>query len=190
MGLRRVSNERLKKGRADVLLLLSPPTLQIWLASMPMVQPPRLHEGDKRRSEAPLIRAQEIIRLVGVKHTGPTPQMMPPGPGAFGERKKLCVVLPSRRDLGGPELAGKTSFCEMMGRIVRRIRFQSLLMEIGNDRLDVEGEFVAAAGRVEIPIRLEGHADKRGDGVGKLFGELRGLIVASSDVATSAAGSL
>jgi hypothetical protein len=52
--------------------------------------------------------------------TGPTPQKIPPGPGALGARKKLCVMSPRPPWLPSPT----TSSWWMNGTMVREIRFQ------------------------------------------------------------------
>ena len=54
--------------------------------------------------------------------------MMPDGPGFFGEKNRLWVMSP-RPDCSpdGPAM----SFCQMTGRMVREIMFQSSFSEIG-----------------------------------------------------------
>ena len=54
--------------------------------------------------------------------------MMPLGPGAFGEKKKLWVMLPTPNWSPAP---GKISLWLVTGRMVREITFQSWLIEIG-----------------------------------------------------------
>jgi hypothetical protein len=65
---------------------------------------------------------------VGMLKAGPTPQIRPPFVGSFGEKKKLCVVLPKPSWLSS---SGRNPFWLTTGRMVREIRFQSSPSEIG-----------------------------------------------------------
>ena len=108
--------------------LLSPPTLQIWLASTPIGPALRLHERHKGRPEAPLIRPEKIIRIRGVVADRADAPDDAAGAGRLG-REEEALRRVAKAGLGAG--VAKDIVCEMMGTIVRRIRFQSLLMEIG-----------------------------------------------------------
>ena len=66
---------------------------------------------------------------VGSRNAGPTPQISPAAVGFFGEKKKLCVVCAE------PDLRARSpARCRpgsTIGTIVREIRFQFSLIEIG-----------------------------------------------------------
>src|SRR5436190_12577516 len=69
---------------------------------------------------------------VGIRKTGPAPQMRPPRVGFCGEKNRLWTVSPRpnwlRSEAGGE---GTTFFCATIGMMVREIRFQLRLSVTG-----------------------------------------------------------
>ena len=69
-----------------------------------------------------------VSKEAPVGFTAKPPQIQPLAVGAFGEKKMLCRMSPKPDWLPAP---GWTSLCQITGRIVRVIRFQSLFSENG-----------------------------------------------------------
>ena len=104
-----------------------PLTDQMWLASAPTVHGPVCLSPTPVTPAPHWLGAMPSVE-VGIRKAGPTPQIRPKLVGFFGERKKLWVVWPRPNWESSP---GITSCCLTTGTMVREIRFQSGLIEIG-----------------------------------------------------------
>src|SRR5215203_1967854 len=105
---------------------LPPATLQMWFQSAPTVHPLRCFSATTVTPSPSCLAPSAPLVAVGTKTTGPTPQIK--GSVLFGEKNRLWTMSPIPFWLVfGPV----TLPWWMMGRMVREIRFQSLLRAMG-----------------------------------------------------------
>ena len=155
--------------------LLSPPTLQIWLASRPMVQPPVCLSTTKVGPRPHFIRTEKIIRRRGIVADRAEAPDDAAGAGRLRREEEA---------LDGIAEAALGAGAGAKDLILINHRKDGADDEIpiladgnGNDGLDVERVFLAVAvAEAEVPVRLEGNADQRRNGVAELFGELIGFV--------------
>ena len=89
---------------------------------------PVLDKSNPSWAGTPFLRTQQRVAITRYEQRRPNAQMIPPGPGALGEKKKLCVMSPTPVCVPDP---GKTFRWLISGTIVREIKFQSLSSETG-----------------------------------------------------------
>src|SRR5215813_2969510 len=109
-----------RHGCMHVLLTLSrlpfPATDQMWLTSMPEVQPCSCVSATAVGPRPHFLAPRALSEALGERNTEPTPQIHPPRDGAFGDKKKLCVMSPRPAVLSPP---GTDDAAEITGIIVR-----------------------------------------------------------------------
>ena len=112
---------------------------------------------------------------VGRRKTPPTPQMMPLGPGTFGDKNKLWTVSPRPNcSPDGPAM----SFCQAIGRIVREMMFESSFNVNGMTGCTFTKRFVTVVRAVAaIPVKLERHAHQGCNWVGKLLRQVLAAVL-------------
>lgn len=112
--------------RNDALMSLSPLTSHTWLTSAPYVQGPACLSATPV-GPAPLVLAKLIICRGRQLDYRSHPHIQPFAVGFFGEKKKLCRILP----IPVSESPGITSSFERIGTIVREITFHSAFSSKG-----------------------------------------------------------
>ena len=117
---------------------LSPATDQIWLARKPTVQPGILFESDDGGSNAPLLRADQVIRGGRQDTRAQCPRSVRAAVG-FGRKSRLRTVSPIPAwSLSPSGKVGRTLFWTITGTMVREIMFQFALSPIGMTGSHVE----------------------------------------------------
>jgi hypothetical protein len=109
---------------------LCPANDQMWLPSIPNVQGPSCLRTTAvgPAPHLPVPSNSSVAVAVGMRNAGPAPQTMPLSVGFEGEKKKLWVMSPRPTCVpDGPAM----SFCQVSGRMVREMTFQSSFIANG-----------------------------------------------------------